>query len=97
VNGYDQSEANFAEYAQQVEEFLGRPLSMNQQLGWTRFRDHLAKMDISFINMLDKGGVGTGTRVDEKEVAKHLAIADFLSDVFLERIAESGRSTTGAR
>ncbi len=95
VNGYDQGGITFDRYRKDVAGVLKRDLPMDSGLGVRRFRKQVEDMGIEFINTLGMKGVPITTKADEVEVAKHLALAEHLSDVIIRRLG--GEPAAAAR
>ena len=68
-----------------MDNFLGHPLPMKQDVGWKRVKAKLEEMGIGFIPLLREGNFMM-LPVHERETAKHRELADYFSTLILERL-----------
>lgn len=87
VTGYDQHQGNFDAFKKSASEHLGHELSMERKIAIPRFRAKLEKMGIEFINTHDMPEPGITTKAEETEVPKHFRMADFFSNLIIEKLA----------
>ena len=86
-NAYDRSEKNFEEFRKQAAAFLKRDLPMDHAFGVKRFRERVEALGIGFVNLQDMPHAGVTTREQERSVASHLELANYLSDLIIARLS----------
>ena len=85
VTGYDQHQGNFDALKKSASEHLGRELSMERNIAIPRFKAKIEKMGIEFINTHNMPEPGITTKAEETDVPKHYRMADFFSNLIIEK------------
>ena len=86
VTGYDQNQGNFDALKKSASEHLGRELSMERNIAIPRFKAKIEKMGIEFINTHNMPEPGITTKAEETDVPKHYRMADFFSNLIIEKL-----------
>jgi len=93
MTGYDNNKGELSAYQKEASAFLKHDLPMEQELGRRRFREKVTSLGFDFIDTHDMKASGINTRSDEIEPAKHANMADFFSDVIINRLTASARTS----